>query len=233
MKKLVALLLAALLLCSAAMAEDLGIQMVGGDMVTEATSLEDIAMGASYDIDGYAQVKPVSFQFVDSFAQYNKDMAGKNDQKDTTDNGSWAVFSVDPLASNYSNYYKNMYWNESGTNAEFAWLHIDLVNLTKSDMAFMEKATVKVVYDDEYEFIGWVRQMNYDYNKIVYRGGYDQKYGPTAVIDPANEEPIGMLYTGSFIFGCTLPNVVVENDEVPLRIEIKLGDNDIIYNIRG
>jgi len=232
MKRLVALLIAAMLLCSAAMAEDLSIQMVGGDLYTEATSLEDIVLGASYEIDGYAEVLPQTFMFVDSFAQYNKDMAGNNDQSETPDNGTWPVFSADPLANNWSYYYNQMYWNDSGTNADFAWLHIDLANLTKGDLDFTEEASVKVVYDDEYEFIGWVRQMNYDYNTIVFRGSYDEPHAPTAVLDPTNEEAIGMLYTGSFIFGCTLPNKVVEDKNAPLRLEIKLGESDIIYNIR-
>ena len=40
-----------------------------------------------------------------------------------------------------------------------------------------------------------------------------------------------MMYTGIFVFGCTLPNSVVES-KAPLRIEINLGGNELTYNIR-
>ena len=124
-----------------------------------------------------------------------------------------------------------MYWNDSGTSADFAWLIINITNMQKQEAFFLKDASVKVVFNDDYEYAGWIRQFNYDYNKAVFRADYDGVYANAAVLDPANEEAVGMLYTGTYAIGCTLPNVVVEG-KAPLRVIITLGANELTYNIR-
>ena len=52
-----------------------------------------------------------------------------------------------------------------------------------------------------------------------------------SVLDPEDAELTSMMYTCHIVFGCTLPNAVVQGKE-PLRMEIKLGDNDLTYHIR-
>ena len=52
-----------------------------------------------------------------------------------------------------------------------------------------------------------------------------------AALDPADEQPIDMVYTGHYVFGCTLPTAVVNGSE-PLSMVIDLGGNELTYNIR-
>jgi len=237
-KSLMFILLAVMVFSlSVAAAEDLGVQVIGGDSAAgETLNLDDIQIGASYRIDGYAIVNVLAFDYFDSFAQYNKDNAGNNEHGSNGSLGASAVYW-----DNGSWYHSQAYWNDSGSNADFAWLLIDLVNLHKADYPFMKDITVKVIYDDEYEFAGWVRQFNHDYRTTIFRKDYDGKYYMVETegkynysdyaLDPANEEAIGQMYTGSYVLGCTLPNYVVEGSE-PLRMEINLGGNELTYNIR-
>ena len=194
----------------------------------ESLDLDDMKLEQSYEIGGYAIIRPLSYTFYDSFAQYNKDAAGNN----RTDGTSPDPAKVSTQKSTgWHSYYTQMNWMDSGTSADFAYLVMDIVNLQKKDVAFMQEATVKVIYDDDYEFVGWIRQMNYDYNQAVFRNNYDEAHAPTAVLDPENEEPVAMMYTGNFVFGCTLPNEVV-NSKAPLRMVITLGNNELTYHIR-
>ncbi len=236
----VALILAVFALgCIPALADDLGVQIIGGENpAMETLNLDDMQLGQSYRIEGYAIVNPVSFDFFDCFAQYMEGMAGDTSHGDSYSDDSSLVFF-----DNGSWYHPNVYWNDSGSNAEFAWLLMDVTNLRKTDVKFMEEITVKVVFDDEYEYAGWVRQLNHDYRTTVYRKNHDGDFYTAApyedetrvyadfAIDPANEESIGQMYTGNYVIGCTLPNAVVNGSE-PLRIEIQMGENELTYNIR-
>lgn len=241
MKKilLVLLVLSMLLSASAALAEDLGVQVIGGpDAEAMTMSLDDLQIGQSYTIDGYAKVKPVEYLVVDYFAQFNKDAnygnVGGNKKANATH-----VF-VDQLNKDW--YYNwrwwDAQWNDSGVNAEFAWFLMDVTNLQKKGVNFMENATVKVIYQDEYEFAGWVRQINYDYinygeeGRNVSRYGFDT-HGPNVVVlDPSNAEAIDMMYTGTYAFGATLPNNVIEDTKSPLQMIITIDGNELTYNIR-
>ena len=98
----------------------------------------------------------------------------------------------------------------------------------------MEEAKVVYIFDNQYEYVGWIRQYDMDAgrNNYVYTSRTDRKktvYYP--YIQPADELPIDMVGTGHYIFGCTLPNAVVEGEE-PLRVEITLGEHFIVYYIR-
>jgi len=231
MKKILALVLMLMLaLSSTAFAGDLGIQMIGGeDTTTVPMSLDDLQLGTNYEIDGYSWVIPEDFQFVDYFGQFKKDANYKASQDSHNDGNH--VYYQKPV-DYWTWYYTDASWQSSGANGEFAWLLMDVTNLQKKPVAFMEETSIKVVYDDEYEFVGWMRQINYDYNKAVYRYGASTVGGPVAVLHPDNEEAIDMMYTGTYVFGCTLPNSVVEDKSAPLRMEIKLGENDLTYHIR-
>ena len=118
---------------------------------------------------------------------------------------------------------------------------LDITNLQKQEVNFMQEITVKVVYDDEYEYMGWVRQFNHDYETPVYRrdavegfscyaADENPKRGMIA-LDPENEFPIGMVYTGSYVIGCTLPNAVVESKR-PLKMIVNIGGCELTYIIR-
>ena len=111
----------------------------------------------------------------------------------------------------------------SGTDADFVWLLADVTNLGSEDARFMKDATVKYIYDETYEFGGWVRQLNYNYENAT---------GEIGSILPKDEENVGMMYTGHYVWGCTLPNEVVKNTSATLRMEVDLGGNTLIYHLR-
>lgn len=246
MKKRINLLLAVLFVCMLFPAfsseEDLGIQLIGGEnAATQTVSLDDMQLGKKHTIDGYAILNLIKFESVDMFAQFNKGTNGDLTEGRSNDNYRYCVYkdgNYDPI--------KNATWKTSGTNAEFIVLHVDITNLQKTPVSFLSEGTVKLVYDDGYEFSGWIRQSNYDYAQMIYRHsdardltiGHNpldleapSNYLQSLMLDPENDEPIGMLYTGHFYFGCTVPNEVVTSKK-PLRMEIKLGGNDLTYHIR-
>jgi len=232
MKKLLVLVLMAAMLASVAAAEDLGVQMIGGpDFQAQPISLDDLQLGQSYSLDGYARVKPVDFKVIDYFGQFAKD-ADYYAVKDSNRNSGHVYYQEKALKGDWANYKRDTAWQDSGKNADFIWLKMDVTNLQKSSVPFMKEITVKVVYDEEYEFAGWVRQINYDYNEKCYRYGMDTYGGDTIVLNPANEEAIDMMYRGTYIIGCTLPNSVFEDEDMPLRVEINMGGNELTYNIR-
>ena len=166
-------------LCSlgAVRAEDLGVQIIGGpDTPMMSASLDDLQLEQSYTIDGYAKVKPVEYLAVDFFAQFNKDAnytnVGGNKSPSASD-----VF-IDKLNKDY--YYNwrwwEAHWNDSGVNADFAWFMVDFTNLQKKSYDFLNNVSVKVIYQDEYEFSGWVRQVNYDYINCGSKGRDVSRY---------------------------------------------------------
>ena len=210
MKKVlsVLLVLSMLLTASAALAEGMGVQMIGGpDISTDPVSLDDIQIGTSVDVEGYATFLPTSFGYLDGLGAYK---AGKNE-----------------VGYNFND---NNTWAESGNDAEYAVLRIDITNLNIKDKNFLEDCTIKVVYDDIYEYAGWAFQYNYD-NKSYDRHAYKNEQNENYVINEADIFAIGPMYTGHYCFGCTLPNAVVEGKQ-PLRMEITIDGNEITYNIR-
>lgn len=225
------MVLVLLALATAAGAEDLAITVLGGaNTEMETVSLDDMKVEGEYFIDGYASITVKSFSVVDCFAQYAKGQAGNNDiQFQGNIKGNTVRVACD--TKDTGNYFSQMSWKDSGTSADFLWLVMDITNMQKTDISFMQEASVKVVFDDDYEFGGWVRQFNYDYNTFVHRYVWDKPFASPAVIDPLDEEPIDMLYTGSYAFGCTVPMYVLESKK-PLRMEIVLGDNELTYHVR-
>lgn len=237
MKKLIALLVMLALMSRFACAEDLQVQIIGGEDVPQATlDLDDMQLGQTYEIDGYARIAPLAFEYKDIFPQYSAGNAGNNGYGDfhghENQNITGKVRYSDVF---YPPYYYEIYWQNSGTNADFAWLLMDVTNMQKEPTSFMQETSVKVVFDEEYEYAGWVRQFNYDYDSTREIEGEEgvETYGSfiRAALDPADEQPIDMVYTGHYVFGCTLPNAVVNGTE-SLSMVIDLGGNELTYNIR-
>lgn len=246
MKKFLGLFLVLIMLfiASAGLADDLAIKIIGGENTAmEAVSLDDLQLGTAYTIDGYAVISPKEFIIADCFAQFGKDgnygvhqaASLSHPEKEPS-----IVYSYADSKFNKEQWrYSDAHWIDSGKTAEFLWFIIDITNLQKVDIEFIEQATVKVVYNDDYEFGGWVRQINYDNLEDVYSNGgisrFNQEKGTypmTIVMHPETVAPVAMMYSSSYVFGCTLPNYVIEDKDSPLRIEIQLGNNDLTHHIR-
>ena len=242
MKKLICAALALLLLlnASAAVASDLGVTLISKPTPTpEPLTLSDMQLEALYKIPGYADVTLLSFEFVDMFPQYAKDAAGNHETYNKYNSAGDGTHVLQTSSGSYQYYYSNICWQQGGTDADFAFLLVDITNKQKTPVLYSEEIIVKAVYDNEFEYMGWVRQFDYNYDTNRSTDGTDpadvgpKKYGTfiRATLNPENEKTIDQVYTGHYVIGCTLPNVVVNGTE-PLRLEIQLGENTLIYYIR-
>ena len=83
------------------------------------------------------------------------------------------------------------------------------MNVQSKDKNYLENVTIKVVFDDSYEYAGWYYQRNYDnesasgdYYCVVPLDNKNQniRWG----INPADQFAIKSMYEGHYLFGCTL-----------------------------
>ena len=207
------LLALAALLCLPAAAEGMEVQIIAGpETGVKTATLDDIQIGAAIEVDDNCIFTPTSYMVADSLNTY------KEGSTNATNSG-----------------YGRHGWTSyiSGNEAEFALLRMDILNLQLAPVNFLEQAEVKVVYDDTYEFAGWCYQYNYDntYDDTIYDSEEIQDANTQFVIHHDDEFAISPMYTGHYVFGCTLPNSVIESD-LPMRMEIKVAGNELTYNIR-
>ena len=232
MKKVLAMLLvlSMLLGCSAAIAE-MGVQVIGGNNLNnQPVSLDDVQLEATVEVPGWGDVTPTAFEVWDCVMVRKPGMLGQ----------IWCYqydgnFRPDGYDKNYSfklkiecaNHAVEKYpwWSEdfvthyeSGTQADFAFLCMDILNTTTGKVNFLKECTVKVIFDDTVEYAGWSYQRDMDLNRCTWISN-DNNF----VIDP--------YYEGHYVFGCTLPNAVI-NSKKPLRMVIMIDGNEITYNIR-
>ena len=111
-----------------------------------------------------------------------------------------------------ASFYDNSWWINSGDDADYAILKMDILNLAMTEKEYLNNVEVKVVFDDVYEYGGWTGQYNYsnatdDHSK--YFGEATNKQNTEFIIDKADHFSIGPMYEGHYCFGCTLPNAVV------------------------
>ena len=177
---------------------------------SEKMTFDNVTFGKEYKIKGYAAVKFLGFKFVDAFAQWK---------------------STEYVANNPD---IDRSLNTSGNEADFAWLKADVRNLMKSDVKFIDDISVKIVYDDEYEYNGWVRQFYYDYSEAEVRTDNKEigAIGSPTCLSNKDEIAIGPLYVGHYVFGCTLPMSIIEDKDAPLRMVVTMKGNEFTYSIR-
>lgn len=128
--------------------------------------------------------------------------------------------TIKPISSEWVNIvnFNNYTSRVSGVEAEYLVLRFDITNLSGESRNYMDNFSMKVVYDDSYEYAGWI--LEYDYNRDENRTLPDGQY---LTIDP--------FYVGHYLTGCTLPNYVMDS-KAPLRMEISIDGNELTYNIR-
>lgn len=124
---------------------------------------------------------------------------------------------VDTLRYYPNTSYTNTY--SSGEEADYAILSMDILNITTVSHDYLLDCTVKVVFDEDFEFAGWCYQRNFDYSNKNAALGKNLTFS----IDP--------MYVGHYYFGCTLPNAVIDS-KAPLYMVITIDGNEITYNIR-
>lgn len=217
MKKIlsVLLVLVTLLSCSVAMAE-MGVQIIGGpETETEPVSLDDIKLNVDAVIDGWGTITPTSFVFQDGMGAY--------------DEGERELYNRNSIPGERYHYY----W--SGADAEYSIFYVDILNTSLSPKDYLANCEVKVIYDDVYEYGGWYYQRNYNNtsdDNYNYKISADKgRQNINFAINAADQFAIDPMYQGHYIFGCTLPNAVV-NSKKPLRMVITIDGNELTYNIR-
>ena len=232
MKHIVALVVSLLCISSIllAQADDLGVQVIGGDDgASMPVSLDDVQLGTPVEIPGWGEITPRHYDVQDCFLIRKKGVLGGIWKHSGSAGSSWlnelnryVDFDIecDKHGDEEYKYYSSEWLthNESKSQADFALLHMDIMNITSGTKDFGSDVVVKIVFDDEVEYQGWFRQKDYDLNICSW-------------IDPENNFPIEPYYVGHYVFGCTLPNPVIESKK-PLRMEISIDGNEITYNIR-
>ena len=118
--------------------------------------------------------------------------------------------------------YNNMHDFKSGDTADYVILNIDITNTLTRSKSYLDNCSVKVTFNGKYEYEGWAYQYNYD------NEGEQSKECP---VDPSDQFSIDPMYEGHYVFGCTLPNKVVNGKE-PLNMTIVLDGNELTYRIR-
>jgi len=193
MKRILSLLLVLSLLvsASAALADGMGVHVISGPQLErETVTIDNLMLGAKNEISGWGILTAKNYLVWNSIWVVDK---GKSSMKDAS-------------------------YNDSGADAEYALLFVDIINTQMVGADFLTEVEVKAVYDEVYEFGGWYFQSNSDISTTV-------------GIDPADNFAIEPMCTGHYIFGCTLPNTVIR-DKKPLRLVITIDGNELTYNIR-
>ena len=232
MKKLVCLILALLMLGSFAVADELGVQVIGGNNTSpDSVSLDDVQLSMVAEIPDYAEITPTRFEYLDCFMVRKPGITRKDfwfvpnkGNSYISEDGEWYPFNMEVTCIRHA--VKDCPWTndewlthyESKTQADYAVLELDILNTTVTSTNFLSECEVKVVFDDNIEYAGWFFQYNYDWE--FYQ-----------LIDASDNFAIDPYYVGHYLIGCTLPNSVIKSN-LPLKMVIKLGENEITYNIR-
>ena len=118
---------------------------------------------------------------------------------------------------------------------EIALLKADITNLRKESFNFGDVISVNVIYYDDGDYLSYRGAAGqYSFNNPEKISMYLCDYNPWigGFIYRTSFYPIGARYTRSFAFYCALPKAVVHDEASPLQMIIKIGDDELVYNIR-
>ncbi len=104
-------------------------------------------------------------------------------------------------------------YGNSGSENEFICLWLEALNLSNDKMMYFKDASVVVIYENDrgtYKFGGFTRQCRDDYEAYYAQDGF---------------QSVGVLLKSTFLFGCTIPNYVVEN---PGSITMEITTDDTV-----
>ena len=210
MKKIFSMILALMMFftASAALTEGMDVQVVGEpETKTEPMFFDDLKLETEAEIEGWGVLTLTAYEVQEGLGYYR---AGE---------------------SHVINGVYDYYW--SGNEAEYVVLYADILNTQLKDKDYLENVTVKAIYDDFYEYAGWFYQRNYNNQTDKYEGQeVDRaKQNLRWAINLSDQFAIGPMYMGHYIFGCTLPNAVI-NGNKSLKLIITIDDNEITYNIQ-
>lgn len=207
-RKLVLLIILMIAVCMpTAFAEGMGVQLIPPPDTEGAqpVSLDDLKLEEAAEIEDWGIITLTECKYLNRLYQYKQG-------KDTVDDWNWF---------------------DSGVEADYLIVKANILNTTVNPMDYLKDCEVKLVFNDSAEFLGWSHQYNWDNaSKDLDWGDLNGKMNKEFFIDAADQFEINSWYEGHYCFGCTLPNAVV-NGTYPLRMEIKIGGNEITYHLRA
>ena len=197
MKRLILVIAFLLLLSSIAALSETGFEFFLPD---SPGSYDDIQIGEPVSVDASFAFTATSFDYETCIGFY---------QAGTTDVGS---------SEDYYN-------TEEGT--QFAILKADIDNLDVVAFNYLENCEIKV-FDEKNTYGGWAFQQNFN-NSIMADLSYgkdSERQNTNWVINKSDVFAIEPSDRGHYVFGCTLPNDVV-NKNTPLRMEITIRGTNL------
>lgn len=163
MKKILSLLLilSMLLGCAAAIAEDTGIQVIGGsEAEAETVNLDDWKEGDTAEISGFGNITLVSCEFTDTIP-----------------------YSVYLDQYDYGKAKKSF---KSGSSADYLRIRIYILNTQKKPFDFYKVFGDEIIctFGDDYKFGGWARQERKEGDRIwVMYESKDSSYAIESLYD--------------------------------------------------
>lgn len=133
----------------------------------------------------------------------------------------WGIIKITEakVSDSFDYYLKGYkYTGSSGNEADYYEIYVDILNLQKTKVNFLEKYSVTAYFGDGYVFSGFADQ--YDWNK-----------SKTVNVQAENRFAIDPLYYGHYRFSVTLPNFVIKESK-PLKIVVKMNDVEFTYYVR-
>ena len=131
------------------------------------------------------------------------------------------------------------YWNSIGyrsanyddvLQADSIVLMIGITNTTFAPKNYLDRVSVRMVYNNQFEIKGWWHQLLDKYEYVYDTWVYEQKQ-VFKYISESNIFDIEPFYQGYYRFGVTVPDYIVK-DKKPLYLEITIGDVSMVYVIR-
>lgn len=208
---------------------NLGVSVIGSkNTAKEKTSLDNLTIGEEVEVPGWANITATSYEVQDCIMVRKPGQLGRiwcwnSNGSHSGDDYNNLEFNLEVTCELHQ--IKDFpWWTESWVShyfskseADYVVLYMDIVNTTAQTVDFIKNCTVKVVFED-IEYLGWYYQQDFDLNRAKW-------------IDVSDVFSIGPYYTGHYVFGCTLPNAVIQSTK-PLKMIVTIDGNELTYNIR-
>lgn len=172
---------------------------------TEKQQYDDVQIGQIFSIDMFGEVTITDCTFISEIGYYQA--------------GNQTVGSSD-------DYYR------SGEEAQFAVLSVDIVDTQPVEYDYLQSYEVRA-FDGKNTYGGWAFQKNFN-NSIVDDISYGVDSGlqnTNWVINAADNYAIQPSDTGHYVFGCTLPNTVI-NGRGQLKLSFSIENYEFVYYLR-
>lgn len=176
---------------------------------TPGARLDDLRVNDRITIDNWGTLQITSVKAQDRLGYFKAGQYGKN-----------------------SGDFQNNY--DSGTETEYVVLKMSIVNRANYAVNFLQNASVRLVFDDTYQYGGWAYQYNHANGTSTSRYVNEEDCGrqnKNYFIDKSDNFAIAPDEKGYYCFGCTVPNAVLEMNGT-LKLVIEVDGHEITHYIR-